>query len=346
MTSARPSPEIMAKKLMEQHLKHELASFDEQVFMGWLQEESASAFNWLRSVKLNQLLSAEQIKDVIRRNVVERKIPGAIAEVAGEAATQLFSSETHLKTQLNEIISSGEYEEFVDKLLELQEQRNNALDLMIDLPIYKDLISDVIYQAIVRYIYDSNLFSKKVPGVSSLLKMGRAAVHKTAPKLEGALEENIKNYIADNLGFLLHESKTFLIDALTDEQLKTSAMALWDVIETKTLGEFQEGMNSLDLSEFIVLGYEFWLHFRESAYFKNRYEQVVEYLFEKYGDHPLSTLFDDFIITPDNLLEELELFAPKILETLKESGQLEALIKRRLENFYCSESALKCLGGF
>lgn len=340
--TATASTDVIVKKLLERHVQHELSRFEAPDLMDWIREETGKVFDWLNSTKLNQIITAEQIKEVIHRNVVERQIPGAITEVAGDAASRLFSDDLHLNTPLNEIIGSGEYEDFVDKLLELHEQRNNGLDLIIDLPIYKELISDVIYQAMIRYIYDSNVISKKIPGVSSLLKMGRAAVHKTAPKLEGAVEENVKSYIADNLGFLLHESKTFLLESLTDEQLKNSAQELWDAIENRTLGEFQEGMDSLDLSEFIVLGYEFWLRFRQSKYFKDRYELVVDYLFERYGDNTLDLLFDDFLITTDTITEEVERFAPKILNTLKQSGQLEALIRRRLEHFYHSDSALKC----
>ncbi|UZE96782.1 hypothetical protein [Alkalimarinus alittae] len=343
MAKSTLSPEDIANNLLELHIQHELAALDSATFISWLQDETETVFQWLQTLKLNQLVTQQSINETIHSNVVEREIPGSIAEIAGEAATKLFTSEQHKNTRLNEIITSQEVEAFVDKALELQEQRTEGLNRIIDLPIYTDLISGVLYQAIVNYIYDNNILSKKVPGVSSMLKFGSSMISKTVPKLEGAVEDNVKSYISNNLGLIITESKSFLENNMTDEELKTSAMDLWDFVEGKSLGELQTGIDSLDLSEFVVLGYEFWLRFRKSEYFKQSYELIVEYFFDKYGDNTLQVLFDDFMMTPERIKEETERFAPQVLSELKESGQLEGLLRRRLASFYTSSAAIECL---
>jgi len=343
MANTVPSAEDIANKLLELHVRHEMASFDEATLMNWVREESGTLLNWVRTINISQLVSAQKIKDVIKTNVVDREIPGAIAEIAGEAAAHLFTSEQHLNTHLSEIIDNKQYEGFVEKFLELREQRTEVLNNIIDLPIYRDLISGVLYQAITRYIYESNIISKKVPGVSSMLKMGSKMVSKTVPKLGGAVEDNVKSYISNNLGFMLNVSKSFFEDTLTDDEIKVSAMDFLDLLENKTLGEFQEGMDSLDLSEFVVLGYEFWLRFRNTDYFKNSYELMVDYFFDKYSEGDLGILLDDLTITQELVVTEAERFAPQIINTLKESGQLEGLIRRRFERFYTSDEALSAL---
>lgn len=333
----------VARQLLELHIQHELAAFSPDTFITWARDETGLLFDWLKTLPLNDLVTARQIKTVIQTNVVEQDVPGAIAEIAGEAATSLFTSELHKNTLLKDVMSRKRFEEFVEKLIELEEQRQEGLDKIIDLPLYGELISGVLYQAMTRYIYESNVLSKNIPGVASMLKMSKNVFNKAAPKLGNGLEDSIKSYIAGSLEFFLDESKSFLRDSVTDEQLQASAMELWSMIEDKTLGEFQQGMDSLDLSEFIAIGYEFWLNFRKTTYFKNSYETVVDYFFDKYGPQTLSNLFDDLMITPERAVRELELFAPEILEKLKESGQLEALIRRRLEGFYHSKAALNCL---
>jgi len=342
-SATNTSPEQLANNLLELHLKHELNNFKLENFIHLFRTESELLFDWVRQIPLVTFVSADKVKNVIQRNVVEESIPGAIAEIAGEAASRLFTSEYHQNTPLNAIFSRSQYEELIDKLLELKEQRNNGLDKVIDLPIYGDLISGILYKSILRYIYESNLISKKIPGVSSMLKMGRNVVNKTAPKLGGGIEDGVRSFISDSLDFILDESKSFLENSVTDEQLKTSAMELWSILENKPLSEFQKGMDSLDLSEFVALGYDFWLQFRKSDYFKNSYETVVDYFFEKYGEKDFSELLDDLNITPERVLQEVENFAPMALETLIESGQLENMLRRHLERFYHSEEALNCL---
>ena len=331
-----------AVALLELHLAHEMALFESDTFVAWLRPELEAQLSLARAMPLNAFVSAEQIKSVIARNVVENEIPGAVAELAGDAATKLFSSESHKNTPLHGILPTKHFEEFVDKMLELPEQRKNGINHVIELPVYKDLISGVLYQAIMRYIYEENLFSKKVPGVSSMMKFGKQMLDKTAPKLEGAVEENIRAYIANNLVFILRESKAFLENSLSEEDIRASTMELWDTIEHKPMSEFQKGMDSIDLSEFVVLGYEFWKTFRTAPYFKESYELVVDYFFQIYGDSPLGTLLDDFMISTDRIMTEVEAFAPQILKTLKENGQIEQFLRRRLESFYFSKPALDC----
>jgi hypothetical protein len=176
-----------------------------------------------------------------------------------------------------------------------------------------------------------------------MLKMSKSVLNKAAPKFGSGIEESVRSYITDSLEFILDESKSFLNESVTDEQLKASALDLWDMLEDKTLGEFQQGMDSVDLSEFVVLGYEFWRTFRKSDYFKHAYETVVDYFFEKYGEVEFGILLEDFMITPERAMKEVELFAPLALNTLIDSGQLEGLIRRRLATFYDSEAVQKCM---
>jgi hypothetical protein len=343
MPSKTSPPQTLANQLLEAHIQHELTSFSNDQFITWAKNEADFLHQWMKSITFQQLVSRETIKSVVRINVVERDIPGSIAEIAGEAAAEIFNAQFNKEAKLSDIMSSHQFEEWVDKFLELKEQRKEGLNQIIDLPIYSDLISDIIYQAIVRYIYETNILSKKVPGVSSMLKLGKKMMDKAAPKMEGAWEENIKAYISNNIGFLLRESKTFLEKSLTDEQIKLSAMEIWDKFADKPLGKLQEGMSSLDLSEFVVLGYEFWLRFRKTTYFQNCYETVIDYLFDKYGDSDLELVLEEFNVTPENAIQELELLAPQILDHLKATGHLEAILRRKLASFYHSEAALNCL---
>jgi hypothetical protein len=66
--------EEVSQQLLELHLQHELATFDEAAFMSWLADESETILGWLRSIKLNQLVTAKAVKAVIRRNVIDREI--------------------------------------------------------------------------------------------------------------------------------------------------------------------------------------------------------------------------------------------------------------------------------
>jgi len=338
-----PSVKQRAEQLSELHLQHELAQLSDEAFLEWFSAESSELLEVFNQIPLSEFISSDRVKAIIQEQVVEQEIPGAIAEIAGEASVNLFRSTKHLDTPLKDIMRADQFKGFVRKLLELETQRHNIINGVIDLPVYRELISGVIYQAITRYIYESNVLSKNIPGVSSVLKMSRNVVNKTVPKLGGAVEEGIRKYIKSNLGLFQKESKSFLINSLTAEELEASILDFWDSIENKTLGQIQEGMDAVDLSELVVLGYEFWLDFRQSPYFEHCYHSVVDYLYSSYGNEPMAILFEDLGVTSETLVKQAEYIAPPLLNQLRNSGQLEVMLKRRLDGFYQSQAALEFL---
>ncbi|MFC3152874.1 hypothetical protein ACFOEK_17680 [Litoribrevibacter euphylliae] len=327
----------LANELLELHVQHEMATLTPDNFLAWLSDETTPVLDALSHIPLNQLLSEEQLNQIIHDQVVSHPIPGAIAEIAGDAATFLFKSDPHLDSRLKDIMTAKQFQGFVSKILELETQRHQIIHQIIDLPVYRSLISNVVYKAITRYLYEDNMLSKHVPGVSSMLKMSRNVMNKAAPKISGAMEESVKTYISNNLSLFQQESKTYLMESLSSEDLESSIMDFWDEVEDKTLRELQEGMDSIDLSEFVVLGYEFWLEFRESDYFAHCYQSVVHFLYQRYGDEPLATLFEDLEITEETVIERAQRLAPQLLTTLSNSGLLEAVIRRRLASFYESD---------
>lgn len=335
--------ELHLNALFEAHVKYELNQFKDANLQKLIQSELGFLLESSSKMKLNTWVPAQTVKDVIKDHVVENSIPGSIADIAGKMSSSIFNSDVHKKTKLKAIISRQQFEEIVDKTIELKEQRNNGLDKLIDLPIYTDLISGILFQAITHYIYDNNLLSKNIPGMSSLLKVGKSFMDKTAPKLGSGIEDSVRTYIANSLELIITESKAFLANSVTDEQLKDSAITLWENIENKSFSDFQKGMDSLDLSEFITLGYDFWLSFRKSDYFKWCYETTVDTLFKEYGESTIEELMEEFQITSEKILTESHRFAPLLIKGLKKSGYLESAIRRHLEGFYTSKAAKACI---
>lgn len=341
---SKPSPSNpVLDQLLEAHVAHELAHFSEASFPAWLDKEITLIIKQAKTTRVSDWVNAQMIKDLIQEHVVRAAIPGAFADISGQMSDKIFTSDFHQKTRLKQILSRSQFEEFVDKALELKEQRNNGLDKLIDLPIYTDLISGILFQSIIHYIYDNNLLSKNIPGMSSLLKASKSFMHKAAPKLGNGIEDSVRNYIANSLELIIIESKAFLSESVTDSDLKESAMELWSRIENKPLSEFQRGMNSLDLSEFIALGYQFWLSFRKSDYFRQCYEHSVDFFFEQYAAFTLEELMEEFQVTPTKISTEVQRFGPALIAGLRSCGYLEKAIRRHLEGFYHSSVATECL---
>lgn len=333
----------LAQQLLDQHLAFELEALTGKRLKQDLRKEVRELFRLFKTLPLNAAVSEKQIMGVIDRKVIELDIGPGIPELAGEAAAAVVHA--HEKYRLGDILSREQFAAFIDEALMLRQQREMLLSEILDHPLYSDLVASLVYQGIVNYLYEDNLISKNVPGVSSIMKFSKQWANKAVPGLDAGVEKRLKGYIAGIMPTLIKRSEQFLSEALTDAEIKDSLLATWNALEERKLEDLQSNLGDWELHEFVVLGYEFWLSFRKTPYFRDCCQVVVAYLFEKYGDTPLKQLLDDLGVSENMVMDELNAFALPLMQTLKTEGYLEAMLKRRLLPFYQSQAVNQLLDG-
>lgn len=332
-----------ANQLLELHVKHEVASLKGAKLRKFLHQEVNELLDHAGKITLNRIASKKQIMGTIQRVVVDMELDAGIPELAGEMATEVLNAPVQANTILSDIITREQATGFVEEMLELRQQRERVISEIMAHPVYQELVSNVVYQGIVNYLYEDNLITKSVPGVGSMMKFGKRMANKAVPGLDETFERRLKAWLSDSLPGLIGRSEQFLQRALSDDEVRDTVMAAWVAVEDCTVDELREGLGDVELQAFVVLGYEFWLQFRKTAYFEGCVQAVVAHLFVKYGDRPLTDLLDDLGVTREVILAEVDAWAIPIIELLQEEGYVEALVRRRLSAFYKSAAARKIL---
>src|SRR5690606_11742203 len=111
-----------------------------------------------------------------------------------------------------------------------------------------------------------------------MMKFGKKMNDKEVLGLDESLERRIKAWLSDSLPGLITRSEQFLHKALTDDELRDTVMAAWVTLENVTIAELKDGLDDVELQEFVVMGCDFWLHFRRTQYFDGCAQAVVEHL--------------------------------------------------------------------
>ncbi len=329
------------KKLFEAHVKHELNRFKKGGYKQTIEEEVSAAFEWIRKVKFKDIVPLDRMLGLIQRNVVERPIPGAITELSGEMSRLVHASEQNNTTSLEDIFSRRQFDEIIDKAVSLKTARNKIVHSFLNSPFYSKLISHVLYTGIREYLITENIIAQNVPGVSSLIKMGKNAVHYTIPALEQAFEKRIRGFIESNLKNSILRSERFVKELLVENQIIEMGEEIWESISKEPLSEYFDFINGDDMEDFILTGYDFWGHFRKTSYFQKIYTEIVQHFYEKYGDEDLDIFIEDVGVTKEMLVHELtELVSPGVEKALA-IGYVEERIRARLWSFYGSKKASK-----
>ncbi len=340
MSKTAPS---LVDTLFEAHVKHEVAALKGAKLKKFLEQEVDELLGYAEKVPLGRLISPEQVMGVIKRIAVNMELDAGIPELAAEMAAEVLKAPVQADTTLGDILSREQASGFIEEALELRQQRERIISEIMAHPVYQELVSNVVYHGLVNYLYEDNLITRSVPGVGSVMKFGKKMANKAVPGLDETFERRIKAWLAESLPGLIVRSEQFLHRALTDDELRDSVMAAWVSLENQTIAELQDGLGEVELQEFVVLGYDFWLNFRKTAYFEGCARAVVEHLFAKYGDRPVMDLLNDIGVTWDVIVTEIAELGLPIIDVLHKEGYVEALVRRRLGSFYKSAAAKKLL---
>lgn len=340
MSKTAPS---LVDTLFEAHVKHDVASLKGAKLKKFLEQEVDELLGYAEKVPLGRLISPEQVMGVIKRIAVNMELDAGIPELAAEMAAEVLKAPVQADTTLGDILSREQASGFIEEALELRQQRERIISEIMAHPVYQELVSNVVYHGLVNYLYEDNLITRSVPGVGSVMKFGKKMANKAVPGLDETFERRIKAWLAESLPGLIVRSEQFLHRALTDDELRDSVMAAWVSLENQTIAELQDGLGEVELQEFVVLGYDFWLNFRKTAYFEGCARAVVEHLFAKYGDRPVMDLLNDIGVTRGVIVTEIAELGLPIIDVLHKEGYVEALVRRRLGSFYKSAAAKKLL---
>ncbi|MBC2716481.1 MAG: hypothetical protein HF978_14345 [Desulfobacteraceae bacterium] len=326
-------------QFLEAHVAHELNRFKDNGYIQTIKEEVSAVFEWVKKIKLKDVMPVEQILGLIKRNVVELPVAGGVTELAGEMSQKVLASRQNKKTSLEDIFARKQYDDIVDKVVSLKKARDDSIRRFVNSSVYSQQISEVLFTGIKEYMLAENIIAKKVPGVSSLIKVGKFAVNKTMPSLEVAIEKKVKSYIESNLENTIRRSEKSIINYFDETRIVDTGEEIWESIAKTKLSEYFSAIDDNDMEDFIIIGYDFWLHFRNTKYFKGIYTELVKYFFKKYGDRELDVILEDIGVTRKMVINELiEIIAPGIEKALS-IGYLEERIRARLESFYLSKKA-------
>ena len=163
------------------------------------------------------------------------------------------------------------------------------------------------------------------------------------PSLELAIENRVKSYIESNLENTVRRTEKALIKYFDGTRIVDMSEDIWESIAETKLSKYFAAIDSNDMEDFIIIGHDFWLHFRKTSYFKGIYTELVKYFFKKYGDREIDVILEDVGVSREMVICELiEIISPGIEKALS-IGYLEERIRARLESFYLSKKALNLI---
>jgi hypothetical protein len=332
-----------AQALLDAHTRHVMKQLSGPALASLIDTETGGFTDWLAARPVTAIADEVRVRDFLLRNVFEVTPSERLLEQIGTLATQALRSPQNKTTRLEELLNTSEFDLIVDRIVSLEDARREIIHAVMQNPSVTQLISDLVYNGVKNYLMEDGGLAKRVPGMSSLMKMGKGVMERMG-SLDAALENTLKSYVKRNTRATMEMSERLVEHAMETPKLKSVARQFWQQIKTMPLERATVHVRHDDVDDVVAIGATLWNHFRQTGYAREMLNELVHAWFENWGSLPASSVLETLGLEPARLREEVRQVLTPIVAELEKSGYLEERVREHLQAFYASDEAASLLG--
>ncbi len=329
-TGAMPEMDAM----LDAHVRHELNRLTGHGISQTLTEEIAALFDWLKSIRLDDVITRACVGDLLRHYVFQATISDELANLVASALRSAHSAATSDATLLGDLLPHESYDQVARTVIGMDGLRKAATTQIATSEVYSRLLSHVIYQGIKNYLQSENTITRKVPGASTLMRIGQNAINTAVPKLEKTIDRQLTAFVNANIQDSIRESQRYLDKVLDQELMVEVADEVWDTNAKSTVADLVGLVPVECLYDFAEAGRAAWTHLRATPFFEDLAAKVVDDFLREHGARPIASVLADVGITQDGFAGFLADLITPVFDAAGADGYLEERIRARLEPFY------------
>lgn len=323
-----------AQKILDAHVEFEVARWSGESRDEQLTEEVGEFFGWLGTVRLNQLFTSAEIVEWCTKYSQQYDVTDELLKMIGAAARSAYVVASKSDVRLGDLVPEASYDQAATAVIGMEELREAITTQVTTSEVYSRLMSHVVYQGIKNYLAAENVIARKVPGASTLMKMGQSAISTAAPKLEGAVDKQLTAFVNANIQDNIRESKRYMDKILDKKVLSAVSDEVWDTNAKSTVAELANLVPVDAVDEFTRSGRQAWLHVRTNEFLAAVLTRVIDDFLKQHGKRKVAEILADAGVTPELATDVVIDLTGPVIDKAVVDGYFEARIRARLAPFY------------
>jgi hypothetical protein len=337
-----PQAESLARQLLDAQVAHHLARLDEDQLASTVARLAEGLLDAAGSRRIDELVDREVVTGIVVRAL--RDVP-ASAAVAGivELATTVAHDGPVKSYPIGELVDRAQLEALLDELLALNPVLERALERLTDSPLVGTMASRFMARIVGEVVSANRAVADKVPGLSSLMSFGTSA----ASRMVGAADRQLEGLIGNTVGkggtYAVRQLNKIVIETLRDPTTREAVLQVWDMIAQERMAGLGAHTTREELTGVVEAGHELVVTTLAGEHVADLAGVVVEAFFERFGGYTPTELLDELELSRTDLVADLVDLAPGVVGALRESGELERIVRAELEPFYSSPEVVLLL---
>lgn len=343
MPRSAPRAKSLAQTLLDAQVRYHLDRLGGDQLTATVTCLAEDLFAAAGQHQLVDLVDRDAIKAVVVRAL--QTVPGSSA-VSGivEFATAVVYDGPAEPYLLGEPVEREQIEVVVDELLALNPLLEQALDRLADSPLVGTVASRFMGRIVGEVLQANKAVADKVPGLGSLMSFGS----NTASKLMGAADKQFEALLGDAVGkggtFAVRRLNRIVIETLRDPTTRDAVLDVWDIMSQEPVAGLRGYATRDEIAGVVDAVHNLAVTTVAHHHIAQLGEVIVDGFFEWFGGFTPTELLDELGLSREELIDDLVQIAPWAVEALRESGDLERMVRAQLEPFYSSPEVVALLG--
>jgi hypothetical protein len=204
---------------------------------------------------------------------------------------------------------------------------------------YSRLVAHVVYQGVKSYVLTENALAKKIPGASSLVRLGQRGITAAAPSLEQNVDRQLIAFVDANIADTIRDSRRFIDSMMNPDTVATMAGDAWTGASDRPVASLADLLTDDELQTLSELAWRQWQSLSETDLVRQLIAEAVAGFFAAHGARPVSEVLADLGIDAEVVVQAVLPVALTGVQHAADSGYLEDRVRDRLAAFYESYEA-------
>jgi len=293
---------------------------------------------------LAECVPAEQVIEVV--NQVLSQVPASVA--AGEVVEALidvaFAGPSRTVTP-SELIARDQLEAVLDEILSHAGLLEAVLDDLTSGPLVGALASRFIGRLVGEVMAANQAVADKVPGLGALVSFGTSAAAKVVSAADKQFEAVLGDTAGKSAAFAVRKLNMIAIDIVRDPNTREAILEIWDQVADRPLTGLEGQVDREDASRLADAVRAMVATAANTEPAADLGSRIVRSIYARYGDLPIAELINDLDVDRELLVEHAHGIAVSACTAALRTDQVEALVRRRVEDFFTRPAIQDLLKG-
>ena len=292
------------------------------------------------------------IEDLVDRPTIQAIVVRSLGTVPGSAAvgaivelaTAVVRDGPADPFPVGEVVDRERVEALLDELLALHPVLERALDRLTESPLVGTMASRFMGRIVGEVLQANKAVADRVPGLGSLMSFGTSA----ASRVMGAADKQFEALVGDTVGkggtFAVRRLNRIVIETLRDPTTREALLQVWDLLAQERVVGLGSYADDGEIAGVVDAAHDLVVTTAAGEHVARLAEVVVDAFFDRFGGYTPTELLVELDLSRVDVVSDLVLLAPRVVEALQETGDLERMIRAELEPFYSSPEVEALLG--